>query len=392
MLMLHGLLQKRLDTLSLQYLIISAVVIFLLGCNVCASDGLAQGVNSSQISLDIYVDNTGKALVAGYAEDIGGLPLLDASQYQYEKDTNQLYVITNSLTSKYGDEWVVSFDAKAHYEEYHTTFYLPGDVILSSINGSDELNYFVSSSNDSFVVEFYGYDIEDPTIAIEYQQSIQSGIDIPDEGDSSSLLILVLSAILILILLSIVGIKIWPKERPKRDSVKNLVELKRPISAQEPEPVLEIGVSETESFDDKSISDLNSNMPGSESEMVGSNSTRDMDTSVQEQVDEVAEMGKAPSPSALDDRADEKEVPITSEMAAVMETLTERERSVVEVLIGCGGRITQAEIRYETQIPKSSLTGIITSLERRKIVTKKEWGRTNIIELSEWFKSNNKSK
>ena len=77
------------------------------------------------------------------------------------------------------------------------------------------------------------------------------------------------------------------------------------------------------------------------------------------------------------------EVSISGEMAAVMETLTERERSVLEVLIKHQGKMTQADIRYETGIPKSSLTGIIVSLERRKIVTKKEWGRTNVIELSE---------
>jgi uncharacterized membrane protein len=74
---------------------------------------------------------------------------------------------------------------------------------------------------------------------------------------------------------------------------------------------------------------------------------------------------------------------ISTEMMAVMETLTERERSVLEALIKHAGKMTQADIRYETGIPKSSLTGIIISLERRNIVTKKEWGRTNVIELSE---------
>jgi hypothetical protein len=78
-------------------------------------------------------------------------------------------------------------------------------------------------------------------------------------------------------------------------------------------------------------------------------------------------------------------IEITSEMAAVMETLTSRERAVLTALIDRKGRMTQADIRYETRIPKSSLTGIILSLERRKLIIKKEWGRTNIIELSEWF-------
>lgn len=49
--------------------------------------------------------------------------------------------------------------------------------------------------------------------------------------------------------------------------------------------------------------------------------------------------------------------------------------------------MTQADIRYETGTPGSSLTGILVSLERRTIVMKKEWGRTNAIELSELFLS-----
>ena len=78
---------------------------------------------------------------------------------------------------------------------------------------------------------------------------------------------------------------------------------------------------------------------------------------------------------------------ISSEMEAVMQTLTARERAVMSTLIDHGGRMTQADIRYETGTPKSSLTGILISLERRKLVSKKEWGRTNIIELSDWFLS-----
>jgi uncharacterized membrane protein len=49
--------------------------------------------------------------------------------------------------------------------------------------------------------------------------------------------------------------------------------------------------------------------------------------------------------------------------------------------------MNQADIRYETGIPKSSLTGILLSLERRKLITKKEKGRTNAIGLSDWFLS-----
>jgi DNA-binding MarR family transcriptional regulator len=72
-------------------------------------------------------------------------------------------------------------------------------------------------------------------------------------------------------------------------------------------------------------------------------------------------------------------------MKAVMDALTHRERSIIEALIKHGGRTTQAEIRYETGLPRSSLTMVLVSLERRNLITKKEWGRTNVIELSESF-------
>ena len=94
-----------------------------------------------------------------------------------------------------------------------------------------------------------------------------------------------------------------------------------------------------------------------------------------------------PSQEESSPKPPEKKIAVTSEMEAVMQTLTARENAVMNTLISHGGRMTQAEIRYETGTPKSSLTGILISLERRKLVIKKEWGRTNIIELSDWFLS-----
>ena len=82
-----------------------------------------------------------------------------------------------------------------------------------------------------------------------------------------------------------------------------------------------------------------------------------------------------------------KEIAVSSEMMAVMDALTPRERSIIEALIKRGGRMTQADIRFETNLPRSTLTTILVSLERRNLITKKEWGRTNVIELSERFLS-----
>jgi len=81
----------------------------------------------NQLILNIYIDETGKALVTGYVDDIEGLSFLKTAEYLYENDTNQLYALTNSLTWKYGDKWEINFttNADAYYTEYHTIFICP---------------------------------------------------------------------------------------------------------------------------------------------------------------------------------------------------------------------------------------------------------------------------
>ena len=78
-------------------------------------------------------------------------------------------------------------------------------------------------------------------------------------------------------------------------------------------------------------------------------------------------------------------IEMTSEISMVMDTLTDKEQSILKELLQRGGTMTQTEIRYEMDISKSSLSGILTSMEKRKLITKKEKGRTNVIELSERF-------
>ena len=294
------------DNPGLSRLLMIITAVFILMNYGCALD---DGADPKELTLDIYVDDTGKAFVTGYAEEIDGLSFLETSQYEYENDTDRLYAITNTLTWKEGDEWSIRFATGAYYDEYHTTFYLPTDVKLVKIDGSEDLEYLVSASNDSFVVEFYGYEVESPITTISYQQPLLSV-----EADERSIYPPIFAAILILVLLAVIA-TVTIRTRTKRET------------------------------------------------------------------------GPGQKTAAQDRPTDavEEKIEITSEMAAVMETLTERERSVLDALIDHHGRMTQAEIRYETEIPKSSLTGIIISLERRKIVTKKEWGRTNVIELSERF-------
>ncbi len=260
--------------------------------------------NFRQLILDIVVDETGKALVTGYVEhrDIDNLSFLETSDYLYDKDTNQLYALTHALTCKYEDDWIIKLTTSAfsYYTDYHTVFYLPGDVKLGRINCSYGLDYFVTASNESFVIDVYGYDVESPITSIEYQQPItETGVGGSSFNFVYLLLVIAISGLTLALVIAIIKMK-------KGEDAHHKVE------------------------------------------------------------------GK---------------IATNSNMARVMETLTERERTIVNALLKHNGEMTQADLRYETGIPKSSLTGILRSLERRKIINKKEWGRTNVIELSKWFLS-----
>ena len=103
-----------------------------------------------------------------------------------------------------------------------------------------------------------------------------------------------------------------------------------------------------------------------------------------EDIEGSSRISKTSEASGLDEKRGAG-IELTSEISAVMDTLTDKEQSILRALLQRGGTMTQTEIRYEVDISKSSLSGILTSMEKRKIITKKEKGRTNVIELSERF-------
>jgi len=307
--------------------------------------------DSRSLVLDVYADDAGKALVTGYANGIEGLSFLNASEYLYDDDSRQLYAVTNALTWKSGDEWEIRLPAEGVYGEYHVSFYLSENVQLSNITGTVGLDYLVSSSSDSFVVEFHGYDVTSPSAAVRYRQPLNGGeVDASEVGglppeESSSVPIILVGAFILALIVIVEAVKF---RRPKESD-----SLRREATSLDSEVAVAVSDLQKSSDEERSEAEAEANaiLP-------------DTSTSTKSEVE------KAPPL-------------ITAEMVAVMDTLTERERSVLEALIKHEGKMTQADIRYETGIPKSSLTGIIVSLERRNIVTKKEWGRTNVIELSE---------
>lgn len=352
--------------------------------------------------LNIYIDESGKALVTGYADVIDGLPFLNSSQYKYDKDTKQLYALTNSLTNKSGDEWETKLFSLGTYSEYHSIFYLPTSAKISKIVSSKGLEYLVSASNDSFQVDLHGYDVLGPNITIDYQLPLQESAAL---GGSNATSLKPIAALMGLALAS-AALYIWMR---RRDTPSSQPDTPLEKSESPPERFIDLAHGASSGLGQASNSSqaLEENKSSEPEDYFVSTDDLTVEANLQSARLDV-------SPSELDDNLTEgdsslieaddelfgtdEEIPhkdgfvqsgikISSEMAAVMETLTAREKAVLTALIENNGKMNQSDIRYETRIPKSSLTGILLSLERRKLIIKKEKGRTNAIELSEWFLS-----
>ena len=75
-------------------------------------------------------------------------------------------------------------------------------------------------------------------------------------------------------------------------------------------------------------------------------------------------------------------IPITK-IDTLLKALSQRERQIIEALITHNGETTQAKIRYDTNIPKASLSRHIKNLEHKKIIEVKRIGKISNIKLIE---------
>lgn len=411
---------------------LTIVLLFSIAFVTEALPALGQGISSEEASrliLNVYLDGTGKALVTGYAEDPDGLPFLNSSQYSYENETSQLYALTNALTRKEGDTWTLTFESPGYYEDYRVTFYLPSDFRVKNVSSSQGLEHLLSASNDSLALDFQGYDVLDPVATIEYQQPLEASA--PPASRPQDYLPLLL--ILAVGAAATLGWR-YAARRPQGPG-PSVADVEKPASVQDsaklregtastthsgsegPEDgkdtTAEVGAQPTNVLPDEVPGEIAADMAaeaatetaagtatGTAAELKTPEETPTPSEQAQQYEEDIS--SESEEPKEVDEeeearteadaevrlsKAPAEKIEISSEMAAVMETLTPRERAILQALIDRGGRSTQADLRYETRTPKSSLTGIIYSLERRKLVIKKEWGRTNVIELSEWFSS-----
>jgi len=328
-------------------LILTSVLFNSLCLVTASSQSVSGGLVPNQLILNVYIDESGRCLVNGYVKDPGSLPFLNSSEYSYEEDSRQLYAITNALTSKSADNWSVRLESKGVYEEYRIIFYLPADAKLTGVDYSQNMDYLVYAANKTVVAEVHGHDITDPAVDIGY------ALQLADER---------------------VGMANTSNAAGSGGGTGGLNQ--GPYPPPPPPPPRRSISGGPESFsaaDEILMRTTSSGQRGS-----GNNSEQDSE-----------HKGQAEFKQNEADRVGIRAgVEMTGDLAAVMATLTDKEQSIIKGLLQRGGRMTQRDISRETEISKSSLSGILTSMEKRKLIIKREKGRMNIIELSERFTNN----
>lgn len=351
----------RLDV-SIDLVLLPILIVSMTTGTVLGQDSPVDIEAPDQLILNIYIDDAGRALINGYVDDPGSLSFLNSSEYTYEDESRQIYAITAALTSKSRDNWTVSFESEGSYEVYHVLFYLPANAKLRRIDVSSGLDYLVSSANETVIAEIGGSDITDPAIDIGYLLSFaeapRAELEIAtgaNTGYSKTIIALVLilgCGILIFLFRSRLASFAFAGGFESHKSKEFLAACQKPSDFQAP----------IEGHIDEGPAGVSLN--------------GDLKDGLR-----ISEKSK----TSLSNQKPRPGIEITSEISAVMDTLTDKEQSILRVLLRRGGMMTQTELRYEVDISKSSLSGVLTSMEKRKIITKKGKGRTNVIELSERF-------
>lgn len=385
MTMLCSILQIR------RLIAFSGLLLLITAMDLSLGQEFDSEVTGQNLSLDVYLYNTGKALVTGYVEDPKGLSFLNYAQYttinpnqyvpeySYDNSTGQIYAWTDGLTRKNGENWSLVFASRGFYNQCRIVFHLPGDLRLGKINSINELNYMITTSDESLLVDAHAYRVKDPAIIIEYQQPLgtepleDTSVRGTAQGIGSQNPFIIAAFISILAIGSAFALIV--SRRKEKLLLGQTDQADLPITDLSPETMPMDAVAEPRQATTSSDYVSSKADPSKADQIVDTE-----DNDAKSEVEGMAEPGEIP---LIEEN--QKEIKVSSEMAAVMETLTSRERSILETLIKHGGRMTQIEMRYETGSPKSSLSMILISLEKRKLITKREWGSTNVIELSEWF-------
>tara|TARA_Y100000310_G_C20694125_1_gene824255 strand:+ start:640 stop:1530 length:891 start_codon:yes stop_codon:yes gene_type:complete len=69
----------------------------------------------------------------------------------------------------------------------------------------------------------------------------------------------------------------------------------------------------------------------------------------------------------------------------IIKTLNDKEKEIVEFVIGNNNEANSSKIRHELKIPKTSLSRILVNLEKKKIVCIERHGKMKKVKLAEWL-------
>jgi len=72
-------------------------------------------------------------------------------------------------------------------------------------------------------------------------------------------------------------------------------------------------------------------------------------------------------------------------MRVALMALTEDERRVLEAILRSNGKAYQDKLRRELDMSKSKLSALVKTLERKHVITKERYFRTNILKVNEEF-------
>jgi cbb3-type cytochrome oxidase subunit 3 len=95
--------------------------------------------------------------------------------------------------------------------------------------------------------------------------------------------------------------------------------------------------------------------------------------------------GKKVVKEGLNEESKDEEVKKGSRSEDIMKTLGRKEKAVVQFLLEQGNKSSQAQIRHNTGIPRTSLTRVLMSLESKQIIKSDKLGKMVKVELTDWF-------
>ncbi|MDO8642963.1 MAG: hypothetical protein Q7R76_05300 [Candidatus Woesearchaeota archaeon] len=95
---------------------------------------------------------------------------------------------------------------------------------------------------------------------------------------------------------------------------------------------------------------------------------------------------KARTEHKQENQHQEKKETLNPRARDILQTLNPREKATVEFLVGQkNNQATQAQLRNNTSIPKTSLARVFQSLEHKKVITVEKIGKMKKVTLTPWF-------